>query len=113
MPKPVSSLRNLGPATDAAFARIGITSAEELAEIGADAAYRRLLDNGERPHFIGYYVLHMALRGGPWNDCKGDEKQALRRTFDTLVAETNARGRGEFEAALNLLGVIPAKSAKD
>ena len=74
--------------------------------MGADLAYRHLLQAGERPHFIGYYVLVMALQGRPWNDCKGDEKTALRVRFDALVAQTNAKGRSEFEAALNRLGVI-------
>ena len=59
----------------------GITSAEELREIGADAAYARLLQTGTRPHFIGYYVLVMALQGRPWNDCKGKEKEELRKTL--------------------------------
>lgn len=58
---PVSSLRNLGPAMDQAFARVGITSAEQLRALGTDAAYAKLLAGGTRPHFIGYYVIEMAL----------------------------------------------------
>jgi hypothetical protein len=46
-----------------------------------------LLCAGARPHFIAYYVLHMALQGPPWNDCKGTEKAALRQVFDAVVAE--------------------------
>jgi len=109
----IRSLPNLGPASEAAFARIGITTAEHLAAIGADQAYRELLQNGERPHFIGYYVLHMALQGRPWNDCKGEEKKALRHGFDALVKATNARERTELEAALNLFGVVPAAKRSD
>ena len=37
-----------------------------LRDIGADAAYARLLENGARPHFIGYYVLHMGLQLYTW-----------------------------------------------
>lgn len=106
MPTPVSSIRNLGPASEAAFARAGIHSAEELREIGADAAYLRLLHSGTSPHFIGYYVLVMALQGRPWNDCKGDEKKVLRARFDALKAEAGTAGRSAFEAALDALGVI-------
>ncbi len=51
----------------------------------------------------------MALQGRPWNDCKGDEKKALRKRFDALVAETNSRGNAALEAALDLLGVIPRR----
>jgi len=91
MPAPVSSIRNLGPAMDEACAKVGITTADQLRELGADEAYRRLLLSGMRPHFIGFYVLHMGLQGRPWNDCKGDEKIALRATFDRLKFEVAAR----------------------
>ena len=87
MADPVSSIRNLGPASDAAFARAGITSADQLRDLGADAAYARLLAAGTRPHFIGYYALVMGLQGRPWNDARGEEKAALRQTFDRLKAE--------------------------
>ncbi|MEE9455112.1 MAG: TfoX/Sxy family protein [Paracoccaceae bacterium] len=103
MPEPVSTIRNLGPASDKSFAKIGITTADQLREIGADAAYKRLLENGTRPHFIGYYALVMGLQGRPWNDCQGDEKAALRKKFDTLKG--TKKGRSDFETALDRLGV--------
>lgn len=106
MPTAISTIRNLGPATEAAFVRAGIHSAEELRAIGADAAYLRLLQSGERPHFIGYYVLVMALQGRPWNDCKGAEKAALRARFDALKASGHDKGRSDLEAALDMIGVI-------
>lgn len=110
MPNPVSSLRNLGPASDAAFARAGIHSAEDLRALGTDAAYAKLLATGTRAHFIGYYVIEMALQGRPWNDCQGAEKDALRVRFDKLKA--NAAGTGQahvsaIEKVLNEIGVIP------
>jgi hypothetical protein len=46
MSAPVSSIRNLGPATEAAFWRAGIHSADELRTLGTDAAYARLLAAG-------------------------------------------------------------------
>ncbi len=112
MPTPISSIRNLGPATEEHFAKAGITSAEDLHALGAHEAYRRWLLAGLPPHFIGYYVLHMGLQGRPWNDCKGEEKKALRLKFDTLVAETKSAGNSEREAALNLLGVIRAPAPR-
>ncbi len=57
MPNPISSIRNLGPATEAQFAKAGLTTAEELYALGGHEAYRRLLLAGIPPHFIGYYVL--------------------------------------------------------
>lgn len=106
MNSPVSTIRNLGPAYQQACDRAGIESAEALRALGADAAYARLLETGTRPHFIGYYVLVMGLQGRPWNDCRGQEKQALRRRFDAIVAASFDRGRSEFEQALNAIGVI-------
>ncbi len=115
MSDPVSSIRNLGPASDAAFARAGITTADQLRDLGADAAYARLLETGTRPHFIGYYALVMGLQGRPWNDAQGDEKAALRKSFDKIKAETKQsqavnglpQGLADF---LNRHGVRPATS---
>ena len=106
MSDPVSSIRNLGPAYEESCARAGIHSAQELRNLGADVAYARLLQSGSKPHFIGYYVLVMALQGRPWNDCKGEEKKALRKRFDAVVAASYDKGRSEFEAALDAIGVI-------
>ncbi len=103
VPDPVSTIRNLGPASDKSFAKIGITTADQLREIGADAAYQKLLKNGTRPHFIGYYALVMGLQGRPWNDCKGDEKVALRKRFDALKG--HKKDRPDIEAALDKLGI--------
>lgn len=105
-PDPVSTIPNLGPASEAAFARAGIHSAEELRALGADEAYLRLLKSGSSPHFIGYYVIVMGLQGRPWNDCKGAEKAALRKRFDALKAQVPHKGRSEIEAALDQLGVV-------
>lgn len=114
MPPAISTIRNLGPASEQAFARAGVHSAEDLHALGADAAYARLLENGERPHFISYYVLVMALQGRPWNDCQGAEKDALRERFDRIKTTAQAarqdagqdKGRSRLEAALDEIGVI-------
>lgn len=89
---------------EAAFAKVGVTTADELRDLGADAAYAKLLLSGTRPHFIGYYALHMALQGRPWNDCKGEEKKTLRRQFDALVANTGAPNQIGIEKFLNEIG---------
>jgi DNA transformation protein len=106
---PIGSIPNLGPASEAAFARAGITSAEDLRALGADEAYLRLLRTGSAPHFIGYYVLVMGLQGRPWNDCKGEEKKALRARFDAIKADyagSSEKGRSDLEAALSFFGVV-------
>ena len=43
MTRPVSAIPNLGPASQEAFARAGIHSAEEIEALGPDAAYERLV----------------------------------------------------------------------
>ena len=106
MPTSITTIPNIGPASEAAFARAGIHSAEDLRQIGADEAYRRLLAAGSTPHFIGYYVIVMGLQGRPWNDCQGDEKKALRVRFDAIKAGSPKKGRSELEAALDLFGVV-------
>jgi TfoX C-terminal domain len=106
MPTPLTDIRNIGPAFAEALMRADIADAETLRDLGADAAYTRLLQTGTRPHFIGYYVLHMALQGRPWNDCQGKEKRSLRAGFDALKAQCVDQGQSEFERALNEIGVI-------
>lgn len=103
MESDLTTIRNIGPATAQALIAAGVPDAAALRTMGADAAYRALMDARERPHFIGYYVLHMALQGRPWNDCKGAEKAALRARFDTLVAER--RPMTALEAALDQIGL--------
>jgi hypothetical protein len=83
---PVTGIRNIGPAMARALAEAGITTAEALRRIGPDDAYARMIATGMKPHFIGYYALVMGLQGRPWNDCRGEEKTALRRRFDALSA---------------------------
>lgn len=102
----ISSIKNLGPAMEKEFNAAGIMSAEQLRELGADAAYKRLLENGTRPHFIGYYVLHMALQGRPWNDCKGDEKKAFRKTFDAMKAGHFNVAKSELDVFMDRIGLI-------
>ena len=106
----VSTIPNLGPATEASFAKAGITTAEQIRDMGPDAAYRRWLLAGLPPHFIGYYVLVLGLQGRPWTDCKGAEKIALRKRFDAIkssIKGTPEKDRSDLEAALNAIGVVP------
>ena len=111
MSAPVSSIRNLGPASDAAFAKAGITSADDLRALGPDAAYAKLIASGTRPHFIGYYALVMGLQGRPWNDFHGNEKAELRARFDHLKATTQQAAPvdgslpNSLEDVLNRIGV--------
>lgn len=101
----ISTIRNLGPKTQAEFAKAGIETAEHLRALGADSAYAQLLQHGTRPHFIGYYVLVLGLQGRKWTDITPAEKAALRENFDRLVDLHKQKDRPEIEAALDRLGV--------
>ena len=105
MSDPVTVIRNVGPAMREAFDRAGITTAEELRALGAEAAYARLLASGMRPHFIGFYALAMGLQGRPWNDCQGKEKADLRARFDTLVKAAAPDPDRAIEAVLDEIDV--------
>ena len=103
-----SSIRNLGPASDAVYANAGIHTADEIRDLGPDEAYLKLLKSGSRPHFIAYYALVMGLQGRPWNDCQGDEKEALKIRFANIKARVKPQDtqQSDFEKALDALGVV-------
>ncbi|MXU65720.1 TfoX/Sxy family DNA transformation protein [Oceanomicrobium pacificus] len=114
MAEPVSAIRNIGPRSEAGFARAGLHSAEEVRALGAEESYKRLVRAGTRPHFIGFYALWLGLQGRPWTDLQPEEKARLRTIFDRLVAEARAaepigdtkKGRTPLDAALSEIGVI-------
>lgn len=97
------TIKNIGPAFEEQLIAAGIADAKTLRSLGPDAAYAMLLAAGNKPHFIGYYVLVMALQGRPWNDCKGAEKEALRVKFDALKANCTQNDTG-IERELNAIG---------
>lgn len=107
MSDPVSSIRNLGAQAVKQYARAGIHTADELRELGAERAYEKYLSAGGHPHFIGFYAMAMGLQGRPWNDCKGKEKEDLRKTFDAIKSRIGDVGPSDYkiENELNLLGV--------
>lgn len=109
----LTSIKNIGPAFAASLKSVGISTADELRALGADAAYAKMLEGGSKPHFIGYYVLHMALQGRPWNDCKGDEKKALRKQFDRIKAGSFDEARSDLERVLNQIGVVEVQKKRE
>ena len=99
----LQTIKNIGPAFEEQLIAAGIADAQTLRSVGPDAAYAMLLAAGNKPHFIGYYVLVMALQGRPWNDCNGAEKEALRVKFDALKANHTQNDTG-IELELNAIG---------
>ncbi|PJE25691.1 TfoX C-terminal domain-containing protein [Pseudooceanicola antarcticus] len=105
---PVTTIRNLGPAMERAFARAGITSAEALREMGCDAAYLAAMRSGMAAHFAGYMALCLGLQGRPWTDAAGPEKAAMRQRYDALREQAKA-GRetpgSELQQFLDRIGL--------
>lgn len=87
---PVSSIPNLGPKSEASYARAGIHDAETLHALGTDEAYKRLLLSGATPHFIPYYALAMGLQGRSWTDIKPAEKKELKKRFTAIKRSVKA-----------------------
>lgn len=119
MSTPLTTIRNLGPASARSFAKAGIDSAETLRAMGPDAAYAKLLASGVRPHFIGYYAMVMGLMGRPWNDCRGAEKADLKARFDAHVAAAEALAAPgdasdpDLERLLDKIGLPAPRPASD
>ncbi|MBL4557520.1 MAG: TfoX/Sxy family DNA transformation protein [Rhodobacteraceae bacterium] len=70
----------------AAFARAGIETAQEIRQLGAEAAYARLLAAGTRPHFMAFQALVLGLQDRPFTDADPAGKTALRARFEALKA---------------------------
>lgn len=102
-----STIRNLGPASDDFYGTAGITTAQQLRDLGPDTAYQMALDAGGKPHFIGYYAMVMGLQGRPWNDCQGSEKDALKARFEAIKAKVTEKRDtlSGIDAELDALGV--------
>ena len=115
MSQPIRSIRNVGPALEAEFARAGLTSAEEVCALGADAAYLRLLDAGSRPHFMAFMALSLGLQDRPWIGIDPVEKAGLRERFDALSAQVTPQidqTAARLARTLSLFGV-GAEAAPD
>lgn len=75
----IEDLPNLGPKSTAWLAEVDIRTVEELREVGAVAAYRRLKHwNPRLVSLTALYALHAALEGIHWRAVDADTKARLR-----------------------------------
>ena len=117
MTTPIRSIRNLGPAMEAACHAAGIMDAETLRALGADEAYARMIAQGHRPHMMAFSAIALGLQDRHWNDADPAEKAALRARFNAAkaaagTAPTQEKGRTPMDAALVELGVIVKPAAQ-
>jgi len=78
--RPLSVLRNLGPASARWLAEAGIESESDLRALGAVAAYRRVKHIRPREvTLLMLYALEGALRDVPWHALPKNVKARLKR----------------------------------
>ena len=83
----VSTMRNLGPASEKLLASIGVHDSKALADIGALEAFRRLRLAGHQPNLALLYTLHGALTDQAWDRLPEDEKEFLKLEVIRIEAE--------------------------
>ena len=74
---PLAQLPNLGAASAAWLAQVGLYTLADLADIGAVGAYRRVEASGVKPSLNLLYALEGALHEEHWLQTKRDRKPDL------------------------------------
>lgn len=75
----LSQLKNIGPVTERWLCEVGIRSAEELQQLGALEAFRRIRERlPDRATPVLLYALEGALRDLYWTDLPPDVRERLR-----------------------------------
>ncbi len=75
----IHSLPNLGPRTAARLVQVGVETEDDLAGLGAVAAYRRLKHAFPREVSLNaLWALHAGLLGVPWTALDAETKARLK-----------------------------------
>ena len=81
-----AQLRNIGPKSAAWLRQVGLRSREDLAAIGAVAAFVKVRRAGFKPSLNLLYALQGALLGCHWQALTGDQRSALVRDYEARIA---------------------------
>jgi|GEM_PF-6488480 len=84
---PLADLPNLGPASAAMLARIGVRTRGDLARVGPVLAFRALRDVEPSASLNLLWAMHGALTGERWDRLGADAKAALRADLAEALAE--------------------------
>ena len=76
---------NLGPASEKMLNRAGITTAQQLIELGAVAAYLKVKANGERASLNLLYAIYGAIHHYHFAKIPADEKALLMLELDAAL----------------------------
>lgn len=85
---PLATLPNLGPKSQAMLAAAGITSVDQLRQLGAVAAYAKTRQAGGNVSLNLLWALEGALSGLPWQEVARNQRTSL---LAALEAHDNAR----------------------
>jgi DNA transformation protein len=77
MSEALLSLRNIGPVTAEWLQRVGITTPQALRDVGAIAAYMRLLDAGSPDNLNALWALEGAVQARDFVDIARNERERL------------------------------------
>ena len=80
----ISSLRNLGPVSEAWLRAVGIDSRSELERVGSVEANMRVVMHGSNPTLNLLYALEAALRDVHWTLLPREVKQDLKRVVGAM-----------------------------
>ena len=83
-------LRNIGPKSAAWLRQVGLRSAEDLAAVGAAAAFAKVKRAGFKPSLNLLYSLEGALQDCHWQDVPEARRQVLIAQYEALAASQPA-----------------------
>ncbi|MSO65179.1 MAG: competence protein TfoX [Alphaproteobacteria bacterium] len=80
--RPIADLKNIGPITARNLLAVGISREEDLRQVGAVEAYRRVKTvDPKGTTLVLLYALQGALTDTYWNDLPAPMKNALREAL--------------------------------
>jgi hypothetical protein len=75
---PITSLRNLGPASAAWLRNVDIRTVGDLKQLGAVLAWKIVRQRHPEANLLLLHALHAALEDRHWQDLSKEEKSALK-----------------------------------
>lgn len=81
-PTTLADLRNLGPKSQQALAKVGVVSVAQLRRLGAVAAYAKAKRSGANISLNLLWALEGALSGLPWQEVAREHRTSLLLALD-------------------------------
>ncbi len=79
----MTSLRNLGPKSQAMLAAVGITSPQQLRKLGSVAAYSKVKRSGTNASLNLLWALEGAITDLPWQQVAREHRTSLLLALDS------------------------------